>query len=106
MYTHYLSKALTAAVLFSVQGCAQWFPATAQHVSPNVYQLTATGNSFSSLKKLQLKIDSKAQKLCAPNRYRYLKAADFDVHKQEVYIDGVKQSSHYITLSRAMACDH
>ena len=85
--------------------CAQWFPANYNELSPGVYQIAATGNSFASLKKLQLKIDKKATALCAPLGYSYPKKANFKVHKQQTYVNGVMQTSHYIVYKQVAVCD-
>lgn len=98
-------RLVLALSLLCIVGCAQWLPARSKEISLGVYELTATGNSFSSRKALLQKIDAKAKRLCGDLAAKRVGPSQLDVGRQETYINGVKQTGHYIVVKQVVTCE-
>ncbi|CAH0991052.1 hypothetical protein SIN8267_01153 [Sinobacterium norvegicum] len=73
-------------LVFTLGGCAQWFPAHVDEYQPGEYRLTAYGNSFAKRQELQHKFDREAAKICGDEAYVYLDPGRVEWQESETSI--------------------
>lgn len=110
----FIAIALALLLPVTLNGCAQWFPASAQELSPGVYRVQAIGNSFATLSDLNAKIADKAAELCGAESFSYQSLLDLKVKTSTTYLadqteygDNAgtqKVEGNYTEVSRTVAC--
>ncbi|SMF16849.1 hypothetical protein SAMN02745866_01098 [Alteromonadaceae bacterium Bs31] len=99
-----MKKGVVLGVLLLSAGCAQMFPAVSRELTPGVYQIQATANSFASVASLKQKVAKKAGKICGEAGYEQAESADYDVKKQTTYTNGSQITSHYQVYTETIKC--
>ncbi|NRA43014.1 MAG: hypothetical protein HRU21_12010 [Pseudomonadales bacterium] len=98
-----MMKYLYVVFMFTLSGCATWFPASVQEIEEGTYMISAFGNSFASQEGMSEKIHKKADSLCAGNGYEKVVAEDTKWTHQKDYSTGMTES--FKTMSMTISCN-